>query len=253
MLTPLPDHYRAHLGDGETDTRFLVEGRHAVRALLETATFPVEAVIATGRVPEDFLVLAERRRVPVFGWSREEAADLLGFTFHRGVLALARKPVQDFITWFRKEAPSRLVILENLADPGNVGTIVRNSVAFGFEGVIMVGGGASPYNAKAVRASSTAIFQIPVFTLPEVLPWLSDLTLIGAEVASGTRDLDDALRQELLTRTPLAIVLGSEADGLSDRLRDACHFRVRIRISSRVESLNVASASAILLNALGTT
>ena len=251
MLTSLPESLRVHLKEGETATRFLVEGRHAVRALLESGSFSVETVIATGRLSEDFLALAKRREVPVFDWSREEAAEWLGFTFHRGVLAVARKPTRDFANWYRESGPSRLVILENLADPGNVGTIIRNAVAFGFQGVVTVGGGASPYNAKAVRASATALFQVPVFSFPEAFPGESDLTLVGAEVSSGARDLDDVLRQPLRPRSPLAVVLGSEADGLSPRLREACQYRVRIPISHQVESLNVASAAAILLNAFG--
>ncbi len=240
---------RTRLSAGETGEHFLVQGRHAVAAALAASEFEVEAVAATGEPPPGL----EAHGIPVLSLTRAEAESLLGFAFHRGVLAIARKPVRDFSAWAATARPRRLVVLENLADPGNVGTVIRNAAAFGFDAVICSGSGASPYNAKAVRASATGIFSLPVFVAS---PWrdllraaLPGVTLVGTALAEDAISL--AALVESPPPAPVAVVFGSEADGLSPATLAACEVKLMIPISRRVESLNVASASAILLHALG--
>ncbi|MCB1232757.1 MAG: RNA methyltransferase [Verrucomicrobiae bacterium] len=246
---PLPEEVRDRLGRGETDERFLVEGRHAVMAALESE-FVVEAVVAT-RSDDAVGAAARGQSVPVSVMSPVAAATLLGFGFHRGVLAIARQSDRDLSVWATETEPLRLVFLEKLADPGNVGTVIRNAAAFGFDGVILSGGGASPFNAKAVRASATAIFRVPVFfvsDLAEAKRWLPKVVWIGTDLSADSEPLEAF---PVDRDDPLGIVLGSEADGLTSTTLSLCDRVVRIAISDRVESLNVASASAILLHAFG--
>ena len=202
--------------------------------------------------------LARDRDLPVFGIAKDRASELLGFPFHRGVLAIARKSKLGFSSWFRENGPNRLVVLENLADPGNVGTIIRNAAAFGFDAVLSLGGGASPYNAKAVRASATGIFSVPVFSLAEEemeeLTRLEGVRFVATvSSAEGPTSSLDAVVAELRSSEsdPLVVFFGSESEGISPWWAAASRWRIRIPISHRVESLNVASASAILLHALG--
>lgn len=243
-----PDEIRARLSAGETEDSFLVQGRHAVAAALNSADFVVEAVASTGELPEGLAA----RGIPSFSLTKAEAEALLGFAFHRGLLAIARKPARDFATWARTANPRRIVVLENLADPGNVGTVIRNAAAFGFDAVICSGAGASPYNAKAARASATGIFNLPVFvesawreTLRMSVP---SVTLIGTALSEDAVTLDALVKSP--PAGPMAVVFGSEANGLSTETLAACEIRLMIPISDLVESLNVASASAILLHAL---
>lgn len=250
-FSPLSEEIRQRLVAGETDTHFLVQGRHAVTAALHS-DFAVDAVIVVrrgeGTGSPAIADAARAKDVPVFTIEPAEAESLLGFAFHRGVLAIARKPERDFAAWATGVKPERMVFLENLADPGNVGTVIRNAAAFDFDAVLVTEGGASPFNAKAVRASATAIFSLPVLAvggIAEAKERLLGTTWIATALSPGSESLGDFSVGD----SPLAIVLGSEADGLSPETLAACDRVVRIPISGRVESLNVASASAILLHA----
>ena len=254
--SPLSGEVRDRLATGETATHFVVEGRHAVTAALGS-DFGIEAVVVVkrgeGTGSESIADAARAKGVPVFAIEPVEAESLLGFAFHRGVLAVARKPEREFASSVAATDPKprRVVFLENLADPGNVGTVIRNAAAFGFEAVLVTEGGASPFNAKAVRASATAIFSLPVFAvsgLAEAKNALPETTWIGTALAPDSESLRGFSTVEI---SSLAIVLGSEADGLSAETLAGCDRLVRIPISDRVESLNVASASAILLHAWG--
>lgn len=247
--SPAEAECHAWLAQGETKDRFLVAGRHAVEALL-ASDFGVDAILATGAQPESVRAAADRG-VPVIAVSRPETLDLLGYTFRRGVMAVARKPPRDFARWAGHRDVRRLAILDRLADPGNVGTIIRNAAAFGFDAVICTRSGASPYNGKAVRASATALFRMPVFVedawdplVKEILP---GLTLIGTDVSAAAMPLAEFSQNP---PSSLGVVFGSEAEGLSAEALMTCEHRLHIPISDRVESLNVASASAILLHAL---
>lgn len=251
---PLPESLRVLLAEGETEERFLIEGRHAVRAALE-AGWEMDAVAWTGAAHDEWAESVQERGVSVHSLERGDAKKLFGFSFHRGVVAVARKPgTSEFAAWLAGEgsASRRLVILERLADPGNVGTVIRNAAAFGFDAAILVGGGASPYNAKAVRASATAIFHFPVFSVDSVAAVAAACPawrLIGTDLSAEAVTLPEFLRDR--PPPPLAVILGGEATGLSPEALACCRHRVTIPITPRVESLNVASASAILLHALG--
>ncbi|MCB1090909.1 MAG: RNA methyltransferase, partial [Verrucomicrobiae bacterium] len=226
------------------------EGRLAVEALLES-DFAIDAILTSTEIPDPIAETAAERGIPLISWDRRESESLLGFSFHRGWIGVAQKPRLSFGDWAVGRLLRRLVVLDGLADPGNVGTIIRNAAAFGFEAVICSASGASPFNAKAVRATAQALFRLPVFVETD---WLSELrrhtptiSLVGTDVRSGAATL------EAFSFDPpesLAVIFGGEADGLSDDLLKACDHRITIPLSSAVESLNVASASAIVLHAL---
>jgi len=221
-------NWKEYLTHRESETHFLVEGALAVQRLIDS-DFEVEKVIKIGR-----------------DLSRDEASHLLGFQFHRGHLAIAKKRKNPSLTDFGK---GTLVILPEIADPGNLGTIIRNTAALGGSGII-IGKGASPYNAKAVRASAGTLFKIPVRLSPNILDDLKILsnhqTLIGASLSSTSRALDRIPRFS----RPVTLLLGPEDFGLSQEVESLCEHLVSIPMSRNVDSINVASASAILLHGL---
>lgn len=178
--------------------------------------------------------------------SRYEASELVGFKFHRGCLAIARKPPNPALSKF---GPGIMVVLPEIADPGNLGTIIRNTAALGGSGVI-IGRGASPFNAKAVRASAGNLFEIPVRLSPDLKDDLEALskthTLIGASLASDAI----SLRQLPELQRPAALLLGPEDFGLTKEVEARCHHLAYIPMSREIDSLNVASASAIFLESL---
>lgn len=250
---PSSDQLRSWLLPAAADRHFRVEGRHAVRALVESELEILALFDLTGAPDAGFAIPAGRVRHRFSGFDPALLADLVGFAFHRGVLAVALKPERRLADWVRDRDPAtvRLVVLDRLADPGNVGTVIRNAAAFGFDAAVCSRAGASPYQAKAVRASATALFRLPVFveddwpaTLARALPGTA---LVGTSPGPGAMPLDAFVRE---APASLAAIFGGEADGLSPDILARCRHRVTIPISDRVESLNVASASAIVLHAL---
>lgn len=139
----------------------------------------------------------------------------------------------------------RLLVLDGVQDPGNVGTILRTLDAFDADGLLLTGGCADPYGWKAVRSSMGAVFRRPIYSdTPEELAALlhrSGLPLYGAALREDTVDA----RQADYTRCTLAI--GSEGRGLSREVLDLCDQTIRIPMSDRCESLNAAIAAAVLL------
>lgn len=218
--------WRTLLQKRETATHFVVEGQIPVERLQESSYF-IEKVIQIG---DDL--------------SREEASSLLGFHFHRGYLAIARKPENPPLSAM---SDGTLVVLPEIADPGNLGTIVRNTAALGGAGVLL-GKGTSPFNAKSIRASAGNLFRLPVRRAPDLLSELTELskthTLIGASLSENSIPIHD------LPPFPgkAALLLGPEDFGLNDNLESICDHLVHLPMSRATDSLNVASASAILLH-----
>lgn len=212
----------------ETSTHFVVEGRLAVERLL-ASDHHVEKVLRIG-----------------IDITREEVSAMLGYHFHRGHLAIARKPPPAELADF---GTGTLVVLPEIADPGNLGTIIRNTAALGGSGVL-IGRGASPFNAKAVRASAGTLFGLPVRRSPDLLGDLKKLaasrTLIGASLSTVALPLEDL---PPLDRPPV-LLLGPEDFGLGPEIEARCHHLAYLPMARAVDSLNVASASAIFLHEL---
>jgi TrmH family RNA methyltransferase len=161
-----------------------------------------------------------------------------------GILAMAKAPRWKEADLFIAERPL-LLVLAGIQDPGNLGTILRSAEAFGASGVLATKGTVSPFNSKAIRASSGTVFRLPV---------LRDLSPAGvksllrrrhvallASVPRGGKSLD-----EVDISQPAALALGSEGAGLPRELEEAGQ-RVSIPIATRVESLNVASSASVML------
>lgn len=141
------------------------------------------------------------------------------------------------------ESVSRAVVLENVQDPGNVGTVLRTADAFGVDLVILCGACADPYNPKTVRASMGAIFRQPVVradvkSLPDVL---GGLPVYAAALAPDAADI------RTLPKSGLAVAVGNEGKGLTEELLALCAGRVVIPMSPRAESLNAAVAAAVAM------
>lgn len=139
----------------------------------------------------------------------------------------------------------RLLVLDGVQDPGNVGTIWRTADAFGADGLVLLPGCADPWSPKVVRATMGACFRLPVLccTLDELLPMLSgkQLPLYATALREDTRDIREAdLRRA-------AVVIGSEGRGVSDAVLERCEMTLKIPMRERCESLNAAMAAGIVL------
>lgn len=228
MKTPGPNNsnWRDLLAQREGPDHFVVEGQLAVERLVDS-DYEVEHVIKIG----DKL-------------SREEASELLGYQFHRGYLAIARKRKPARLSDF---ASGPLVILPEIADPGNLGSIIRNTTALGGSGII-IGKGSSPYNAKAIRASAGTLFKLPVRKSDDILTDLQELA--KSRIIIGTSLSENAVPFDLLPilDKPCCLLFGPEDFGLNEEIQSLCHHLTYLPMANEVDSLNVAAASAIFLH-----
>lgn len=238
---------------------FVAEGRLVVERLLVEPRFEIESLL----VSQSTLValepfLAQRQLLaPVYVCPPQLVLELTGHDFHRGCLGLVRRPAPT--PWTDVVAQARsLLVLEGVANPDNVGGVFRNAAAFGAGGVLLDPRCGDPFYRKAIRTSVAATLRVPFATLGAgALPWpecLTELTACGFELVAltpgaGARDLEEfALAQGRGER--LALLLGAEGPGLSERALELAQHRVRIAIHPEVDSLNLSVACGIALQRL---
>ncbi len=162
----------------------------------------------------------------------------------QGIVARIKRPV---FYWKDLLEAKRLLILDRLQDPGNVGTLIRTAAGAGFDGVVLLGEGADPNQPKALRASAGAIFKIPVTEVPspEIKQFISELessfSIYKAEPRGGKNYRQVAFGKKC------ALILGHETRGVSPELGEIPITSVSIPLTREIESLNVAAAGAILV------
>jgi tRNA G18 (ribose-2'-O)-methylase SpoU len=233
---------------------FLAEGRLVVRRLLESR-FTVRSVLATRGVLDDLGdAIGKRPSVQRYEASAETIRAVVGFTFHRGCLALGEEGPPIPAPAVVEPAGSRLVLgLEDVTDPDNVGAVFRNAAAFGAAGLVLSPRCADPLYRKAIRVSMGATLAIAFATTD----WRDGLralraagyTLMALTPHVGAQNLDAVVADGPAPHR-LAVLLGAEGAGLSEATHRAADLRVRIAMAPGVDSLNVATACAIALHRL---
>jgi tRNA G18 (ribose-2'-O)-methylase SpoU len=234
---------------------FGAEGRLVVGRLLGPASrFRMRALLATPRVLDALAGLAALRApdAALVCAEQEVLEAVVGHRLHRGCVALAERGAEADPARVIAEARAArraLLVCENVADPDNLGGLFRNAAAFGAGGVLLSPGGGDPLYRKAVRASMGASLEIP---FARCAPWPAALGELGA---AGYRLVALAPRaplpiEALPAASPSALLVGSEAEGLSEAALAAADVAVRIPIAPAVDSLNVATAAAVALHRL---
>ena len=209
---------------------------------------------ALGRFPE-LVSAAEEALVVVSGVTDRAARSLTDTVTPTGIVALCRSVVatvgegdDDEARAPGPRAPRLVAVGQSLAEPGNVGTLIRVADALGADAVWLTEGAADPENPKAVRASAGSLFHVPVVRgVPEGgLVGRAHAAGLQVLVATGDGEVDVEHADELLAR-PTAWVFGNEAHGVPPELAAAADARVRIPIRGRAESLNIVTAASICL------
>lgn len=234
--------------------RFIAEGRLVVSRLIEGAIdgrYAIESVLVSdAALPNVQPQLRSLPDVPVFVCRSAAFTQLAGLNLHRGCLALAQRPpalASDTVC----AAARRIVVLEAIGNPDNIGGIFRNAAAFGVDGVLLAPGCADPFYRKAIRTSMAATLRVPFAELSSWPHGLRDIKAGGFSIvaltphASAERLADFAARP-LPAR--LALLLGNEGDGLSAGVLAEADVQVRIPVTAAVDSLNVAVACGIALS-----
>lgn len=188
--------------------------------------------------------------IPVFCAEFDVLTQLTGFKLTRGMLcAMKRKPLPTVREIC--ENKSRIVILDKVMNPTNVGAIIRSAAALGMDAVLLTPGCSDPLYRRAARVSMGTVFQIEwTFLTDDSLDEVKELGFktVAMALKDNSLSINDPV---LLSEKKLAVIMGTEGDGLSDKTIDGCDFTVKIPMYHGVDSLNVAAASAVAFYQLG--
>ncbi len=249
----------------------LTENQLVNRADPENAMFVAESGLVIGRAmdggmePVSFLMetkhiegkgreLLDRCRedIPVYAAELPVLTQLTGFHLTRGMLCAMRRPAPKTVEEVCAGA-KRVAVLENVMNPTNIGAIFRSAAALGMDAVLLTSAGSDPLYRRAARVSMGTVFQVPWTYLPEDRPWQDTLHSLGFETcAMALRDDSRSICDPgLMKIEKLAVVLGTEGDGLASSTIASCDYTVKIPMTNGVDSLNVAAASAVAFYQLG--
>ena len=248
------------LSDGEllrSRGVFVAEGRLVVRRLIDDPRYTIESLLLNESALRDLEPAIARldSAVPVLVCRTDAFAQLTGYNIHRGCLALVRRPPPTATTSLIASA-AWLIVLEGVTNADNVGGVFRNAAAFDADGVLLSPTTCDPLYRKAIRTSMAAALRVP-FARAAAEEWagvVGDLRAAGFTVVALTpREPSEPLDQFAARPRPsrLALLVGAEGAGLSNAIASAADYRVRIPISNRVDSLNLAVATGIALARLG--
>ena len=224
---------------------FIAESPKVIMRALDGGCEPVSILAEENHMNEEAMEAIEAcGDVPAFVSNLEVLTNLTGFQLTRGMLCAMRRPRPRTPEEVLKDA-RRVVVLEKVQNPTNVGAIFRSAAALGMDAVLLTPGCSDPLYRRSARVSMGTVFQIPWTYLGD--NWMEQLHSLGYKTtAMALRDDSYSIDvPELRQIQKLAIVLGSEGDGLEDGTIAACDYTVKIPMYHDVDSLNVAAASAV--------
>jgi tRNA G18 (ribose-2'-O)-methylase SpoU len=236
---------------GTRDGLFVAETRDVVRQLLAGRRFAIRSVLLTEPARVALAdALARRTDVPVYLATPPVLRAVVGFDFHRGCLALGVRGGDASVDDVLAAAPRRLVLLEDVSNPDNVGGVLRAARALGADAALLSAACCDPLYRKAIRVSMGAALHLP---WARVADWGATLARVRSAgftlIALHPHDGCDVA--ELPVPARAALLLGAEGTGLRTATRSAADHTVRIPMADGVDSLNVATACAIALERLG--
>lgn len=223
---------------------FIAESPKVIRVALDAGYEPLALLCERKHIVGDAADIVVRLGdIPVYTGERELLARLTGYTLTRGVLCAMRRPVMRAVEAVCKDA-HRIVVIHGVVDTTNIGAIFRSAAALGIDAVLLTPDSCDPLNRRAVRVSMGSVFLVPWTWMDCSLKDLSRLGFrtVAMALTDNAVTLDDPV---LKSESRLAIIMGTEGDGLaSDTIAEA-DYVVRIPMAHGVDSLNVAAASAV--------
>ncbi|MBO5426081.1 MAG: RNA methyltransferase [Lachnospiraceae bacterium] len=236
---------------------FIAESPKVVERALDAGYTPISLLLEKKHISGEAKHIVERcKDIPIYTAEFDVLTELTGFKLTRGVLA----------AMYRKALPSiesvcdnakRIAVLDSVMNPTNVGAIFRSAAALGIDGILLTSGSSNPLYRRAIRVSMGTVFQIPWTFIDEINT--DNTSVIDALKNLGFKTAAMALKDNsvnindpnLLSEDKLAIILGTEGDGLSEATISSCDYTVCIPMFHQVDSLNVATASAIAFWEIG--
>lgn len=224
---------------------FIAESPKVIRVALDAGWQPTALLCERKHIEGDARDIVERvGDIPIYTGSRELLAQLTGYTLTRGVLCAMRRKVMPSVAEVIKDA-RRIVVIEAVTDTTNIGAIFRSAAALGIDAVLLTRDTCDPLNRRAVRVSMGSVFLVPWTWLDG--PITSALHEYGFRTAAmalsdNSISLDDARLKE---EPRLAVIMGTEGDGLPQQTITQADYTVKIPMAHNVDSLNVAAAAAV--------
>ena len=232
---------------------FIAESPKVIERALDAGYMPVSILTEKRHIEgEGQKILARCGEIPVYTAEFDVLTKLTGFQLTRGMLcAMYRQPLPSVQSVCK--GAKRIAVLENVVNPTNVGAIFRSAAALGMDAVLLTAAGSDPLYRRASRVSMGNVFLVPWTYLPEGVDWTETLRQYGFKTAAmALREDSIRLNDPHLAREPkLAVVMGTEGDGLASDTIAHCDYTVMIPMTHGVDSLNVAAASAVAFYQLG--
>ena len=231
---------------------FIAESPKVIERALDAGCEPVSFLAETKHINGEAKdVIARCGDIPVYTATFDLLTQLTGYQLTRGMLCAMRRPELPPVEQVCRDA-RRIVVLENIMNPTNVGAIFRSAAALGMDAVLLTPGCSNPLYRRSARVSMGTVFQIPWTYIGDEMscwphPGMEQLHKLGFKTAAMALS-DDSISIDdpvLLQEEKLAVVLGTEGDGLTHETIANCDYTVRIPMSNGVDSLNVAAASAV--------
>ncbi|MBR4981833.1 MAG: RNA methyltransferase [Lachnospiraceae bacterium] len=256
---------------------FVAESPNVIERALNAGCTPISILIEERELPKEASKIIQRpqcQNIPIFTASYELLSQLTGFQLTRGMLCAMKRPALPSVTEICQNA-RRITVLENVVNPTNIGAIFRSAAALNMDAVLLTAGCSNPLYRRASRVSMGTVFQIPWTYICPHIPkkspenlkykqtntkppvWEKDgihqlhelgFKTVAMALTDNSVSIDDP---DLQKEKKLAIILGTEGDGLAASTIAECDYTVKIPMSHGVDSLNVAAASAVAFWELG--
>ena len=231
---------------------FIAESPKVIERALNAGYEPVSMLMERRHIENQAAgIIARCENIPVYTADRDLLAGLTGFELTRGILCAMRRPKLPIVEELCANA-RRIAVLEGIVDPTNIGAIFRSAAALNMDAVLVTPTCCDPLYRRAARVSMGTVFQVPWTRIgnepsdwPQ--PGISRLREMGFKTAAMALSEDSVTIEDekLMSEEKLAIVLGTEGDGLSASTIADCDYTVKIPMAHGVDSLNVAAASAV--------
>lgn len=239
-----------HIGDPDRLIElgvFVAEGRLVVRRLIDLRHWDVESILLTEPAEESLADVLPNTTAPVYLADQEVMNGLAGFNIHRGCLAIVKRPQPPTLDRIAAGPLARVLVMEGVNNPDNVGGLFRSAAAFGIELVVLGPNTGDPLYRKAIRTSMGATLSVPFAKAPQWPGAIRDLRVDGFTVVALTPDRAVATLDAVFPHAKLALLVGSEGTGLTDEAMRASTLRIRIPTTTDVDSLNVTTAASIAM------
>ncbi len=223
---------------------FIAESPKVIRVALQAGYQPTALLCERKHIQGDAADIIDRcGDIPIYTGDREVLASLTGYTLTRGVLCAMRRPAPPTVEEICKDA-RRVVVIQGVVDTTNIGAIFRSAAALGIDAVLLTPDSCDPLNRRAVRVSMGTVFLVPWTWTDASLTPLRQMGFRTAAMALTDNSVPID-HPALLEQPRLAIVMGTEGDGLPQTAIDGADYVVRIPMAHGVDSLNVAAAAAV--------